>query len=715
MSCLRSSAIGCLVTAGLGCGGGQRMAPTAPIPPSICSDWTTQIVDAEGDAGLEPVLALDARGGAHVAYRRRPDRALFYATNGSGRWIKEQIGTATAVDLVVDDSGAAHVIYKADQTDRGYDLRYATNRGGRWTEQGLGSSAAFESRVAIALDAAGVAHITYSDFEATFTSISGGRRYASNASGAWRIETVEPVQSSGGWIAARASGKAQVHFNAFTELRGAVRGDDGAWTVARVGDLPSAEALALDHSGRVHVATTGSRGLAYWGEGGNGPGPVSAATDFDGRAGAVALALDAGGVAHLAYLTTAGRVRYARNPGGQWLIGAEALNDGRQAQGLALRLDDRAQAHLVYYDWNDGQLRYTRRGAGGRPPDSPGPGRWTAENVDVPWSELITGADVVLAFDRQGTLHMVYAFCQGPGCGDIHHAVRGPNGWTSTLIGQGPSGLGRDPALAFEPDGVVHVVYQGAVGLRHATNRGGNWTNVMVAPHSAGSALAVGESGEVHILFTTRMGSNWELRHAVDAGGMLQIETVATGLKAAGPAAVALDAEGALHAFVVSADSALRYAVRRGGQWSVEPFDVACGPQSISVDPAGTHVVCLGADEVLRVTRRGAGDWWVEGREPIRLVTSGIGFRPGPLVVGPGNQLAFGAAVERPEWLAAATNAGGIWAREMIAVRGWRAPSLVFDGAGVLHAGYYDFDARIVAHATRQPPGSSPAPVRCGP
>jgi len=85
--------------------------------------WTTELVDDDGDTGLEPELAVDPWGAVHVAYIRYirgdlvvlDDRMLRYATNAGGAWQAETVDDTadTGYDpaIAIDPRGGIHIAY----------------------------------------------------------------------------------------------------------------------------------------------------------------------------------------------------------------------------------------------------------------------------------------------------------------------------------------------------------------------------------------------------------------------------------------------------------------------------------------------------------------------------------------------------------------------------------------------------------------------------
>ena len=133
---------------------------------------------SEGDAS-NAAYRVDADGFGHVAigaHSGETNAGLWYGTNRAGSWTFSRIhaGWPSSVDLAVDAAGRAHVAFTevtslltgAVLPPALWKLAYATNATGSWAVQTAVAGAEFSVGVGLALDAAGAPRIAYVDWEA---------------------------------------------------------------------------------------------------------------------------------------------------------------------------------------------------------------------------------------------------------------------------------------------------------------------------------------------------------------------------------------------------------------------------------------------------------------------------------------------------------------------------------------------------------------------
>jgi hypothetical protein len=205
--------------------------------------WRCEVIDAAGDAGWETALALDAGGQAVIAYYdcgsqpgppcdRGDLKVARQVAAGTGNCGPELAWRCEVIDaagdtgwqpsLALDGAGRAHVAYfacgsAADCSDDG-SLRYAAEveSGGNcgpglaWrceTVDGDGP-AVVGLFPALRLDASGVAHISYYDASAQqlrFAYRAGGTATCGEAGG-WQCAVVAPARSGETALALNAGG-----------------------------------------------------------------------------------------------------------------------------------------------------------------------------------------------------------------------------------------------------------------------------------------------------------------------------------------------------------------------------------------------------------------------------------------------------------------------------------------------------------------------------
>jgi len=141
------------------------------------STWQRFEVAAGSDMGRTSI-ALDSGDKVHLSYHSNGD--LMYATNASGEW---QVFTIQAGDdmghfnsIAVDSRGGVHIAYN-NGVDK--DLRYATNSSGEWEILTIDSGGDAGRYCSIAVDSDDYVHISYYYFE-TGDNAHGDLKYATN-------------------------------------------------------------------------------------------------------------------------------------------------------------------------------------------------------------------------------------------------------------------------------------------------------------------------------------------------------------------------------------------------------------------------------------------------------------------------------------------------------------------------------------------------------
>jgi hypothetical protein len=298
------------------------------------STWQVETVDdGKGDnVGMYASLAIDRRGGMHIAYYDETQRSLRYAFRASeGKpWSVMEVDKpgGTFVSVAVDALGHPHFAYNSPFET---GLHYAFWDGTKWHRILLDGEAT-DHFLSLQLDAKGNAHISY------YRELYADRRYALYLKYArfdgetWYVETVDRRFHSGKFnsIALDASGNAQIAYSQVEagDLRYAVW-DGSHWK------------FGIADSRRVHNSYVGI---------GN------------------SIALDSDGNMCIAYFDTTKRtVKYAWQKAGTWqsevvdqLLGEWAFNDR-----LSMKLDRNNRAHIAYYDHGLGAAKYAMRDENG--------------------------------------------------------------------------------------------------------------------------------------------------------------------------------------------------------------------------------------------------------------------------------------------------------------------------------------------------------------
>ncbi len=290
--------------------------------------FVPQVVDAQGDAGSGLSLASGSDGEPRLAYltfepQARPGEpppaplagaptlpAVKYAALAEGVWspsvVTEDAGVAGGdiAALALDGEGAPHVAWTA-----GSEVLYASAAGGGFSEPERVASGAVEG-VSVTVDGEGIPWVAFYDGDVL--------RVAKRAGDSWSVEEVG---------AAREAGE------------------------------PRTSAIAVGREGLLVAFGDGSRTmLAVRGDGWS----VGVVDQEGGRS--VAMALDAEGEPHLAYLTPSGEARHAHGPDGVAFTISSSVGGSEESAGLDLAVDGEGVHHVV---WSDGEAVRYAQDAGG--------------------------------------------------------------------------------------------------------------------------------------------------------------------------------------------------------------------------------------------------------------------------------------------------------------------------------------------------------------
>lgn len=343
-------------------------------------EWQAVTVDTAGTVGFQSSLTVDEGGRLHVTYMDSYDSWNFkYATctgscAGAANWQVTTVDTVGSVgensSLVVDAAGRLHVSYAHSGNG---DVKYATCAANCATQAGWqtvtidGELTSVGPFTALAVDAAGRAHVAYND------DSNGNLKYATCASSCltaanWQIVAVD---ASGSGV--------------------------------------QATSIAVHGSGRVHVAyyDLGNRDLEYATCAGACATAASwQTTTVDAAAGLgfdASLAVEASGRAHIAWYDSGNHLKYATcgancaTPASWQVGGADAFGDVGWMSSLDVDGDGRV--HVAYYYNIPDVLKY-----GTCATACANQGNWRTKVVDSP----SVGTYPSIVVDRNGAVHATY-------------------------------------------------------------------------------------------------------------------------------------------------------------------------------------------------------------------------------------------------------------------------------------------------------------------
>ena len=258
----------------------------------------------------EPAIAVDGAGKMHIAFvRTGSPMTLWYGTDATGTWAFQQIASDagfTCTDIALGPTGHVHVTARRTHEDAGFTTYrpvWYTDSTGSWAvRDDLPIVTGSDACPALAVDANDMPNITYSDTNKVF--------YTHLVSNAWATNSFGDTTFRGGAIVIAADGSIVMTYgraNGYDNATGGlyVRSNaTGTWhstLVGKTADPDARSGLALDGSGRIHVAYRGfvwDPGLHYATDtGGSWRVQRIASQDLSGPA----LGVDAGGQADIVF------------------------------------------------------------------------------------------------------------------------------------------------------------------------------------------------------------------------------------------------------------------------------------------------------------------------------------------------------------------------------------------------------------------------------
>ncbi len=404
------------------------------------------VAGAASDAGVHASLAADRAGNLHVSYGDLTASKLKYARYDGAWTISSPVpdnNSALHASLALDGAGQPRLSYfKGDPI---YNLGYAKYDGTAWTNAAIDGAGANGYATSIKVDGLGNPHISYA-------ALSGDElRYAAWNGSAWSMEAVDSVGDAA---------------NASTSLE-----------------------LAADGTPRIAYNDAASDTLYYARKTGAAWNIMTVDAVKDGDRN-ISLILDSSAAPHIAYISPAGVLKYARLDGGWQKDVIDAVASSSQP---AIALDGGGRPHVSYYDRTNKALKYAKFDGVA----------WSTYTVD---SYGDAGAGSALALDGSGSVHIVYRAAE---TGDLRAAH-----WTGAGVPAPMGGNARGGAQA--PD-LMRTGLLGSASIQwlwtdNAANEQGYavyYSSTGAVPYVFGSsAPAVSPLGETGAWFQTGLTPN---------------------------------------------------------------------------------------------------------------------------------------------------------------------------------------------------------------
>ena len=647
------------------------------------AEWSIQVVDAPksfyGAGFCEPssrAIAINASNHPHIVYGG--GSGLYYTYYDGSSWQEERVDTSSGevdsfASIALDSKGKAHISYY-DVTN--YDLKYATNASGAWVITTVDSSGSVGGYTSIALDSKGKAHISYFDIT------NGDLKYATNASGTWVTTTVDSSGSVGMYtsIALDSSGKAHISYEDITndDLKYATNAS-GPWVTTTVdsGSVGEYTSIALDSSGKAHIS--------YW---------DPSTYNYD-----------------LKYATNASGAWETTTVDSDWHIGGEYTS---------IAIDNSGKVHISSYNYDSEHsysdqsvLYYTTNASG----------EWVTTVVDR--SNEDVGEYTSIALDSKGKAHISYS------SGGLKYVTNTSGTWVITTVDD--SGTG-ETSIMLDSSGKAHISYSSG-GLKYVTNTSGTWVITTVDSSSnsdsdelgTSNSIALDSSGKVHISYSAyyydddsgHVNTRYYLKYATNASGAWVITTVDSGSNSrdnlGSHNSIALDSAGKAHISYYEADYGddddnfvhLKYATNSSGTWTTTTVDSSGDvgrDTSIALDSSNkAHISYLDSDNYdLKYATNASGTWVTT------TVDSSWGFTSIALDSYGKVHISY-----YTRDLKYATNASGTWVMTVVDsvddVGGYT--SIAMDKSDKAHISYYDWTNNALKYAANADISSTPTPT----
>ena len=351
--------------------GASTQATTAVVV-ARASDWTiTSVFDGSvSQVGMD--IAVDGNGHPHVTFQNTLGNDLWYAFHDGSAWHVETVDAAGNVGmspaLALNRAGRPCIVYCEYTTGECRNLKYAWHDGANWHIESIPSVGCVDLRYipSLCLDDADRPHIAY------YTENPTALNHAWYDGSDWHVEQVAEATDGGVWgwpsLALDSSNRPHIAYrNADTGELEYVQFDGTSWRRTRVdrsaypGQYPS---MALDDADHPHIVyyngppsyIAGDGDLMYASyDGDNWSIEVVRSIGDVGRY--PSLALDDEGRPNVSYRTSEEPrlVNFAWYDGVSWTT--TTVEDGRTNLGLVwapLSLGPDSEPHVAY--WKDGAL-----------------------------------------------------------------------------------------------------------------------------------------------------------------------------------------------------------------------------------------------------------------------------------------------------------------------------------------------------------------------
>ena len=236
--------------------------------------------------------------------------------------------------------------------------------------------------------------------------------------------------------------------------------------------------------------------------------------------GPIGIAVDSNNHPHISYAVSGGYqcgdgLRLASYSGSSWTYDNVDIGDNRGCES-AIVIDDNDNIYIAYQNRDESKLKIATDKSGS----------WDLYSADsgVSLSSLYPGYMSSMAIDQQGQLHIAHYDGKED---DLRYSTGVPNGlWTTTIV-DSAGNTGRDPSIALDSFGNVHIVYNSWSGwdLKYAIYNSTTslWDASSISTTGdvgKGNSIFIDQNGVMHVAFSDETGD--VLKYATKSTGLIQ-------------------------------------------------------------------------------------------------------------------------------------------------------------------------------------------------
>jgi hypothetical protein len=330
--------------------------------------------------------------------------------------------------------------------------------------------------------------------------------------------------------------------------------------------------------------------------------------------------------------------------------------------------------------------------------------KWVVEIVE----KGVVGDYASHVLEPKGKAHIVYFDYIN---GNLKHAENGPDGWSIETVDREGT-VGQYLAIANDREANIYVIYRdhGKNRLKMALFDGSKWNFEEVDNEpfaSFDTSVSVDARGKVYVSYYNF--SKQYLKLAVRDNGQWKTEVVDDGQKKSsnvgGFSSVKVDSRGRIHiSYIDTGNGFLKYAVKENNTWNIEAADdceFVGNFTSLALDKDGNPYISYTVDKSpnkpdLHLAKKIGGKWMIE-----LVDTEEIAGNYSSIVVDQDSNIYISySAMSR---LKMAKNIQGLWSSEVVDSGGTVTyTSLSMDADGMPHIAYYDKERGLkYAHKVR--------------